>query len=85
MRPAPAALRHLRRRVRHVTSIQLALGSLVLYPLGQALMDARWTASAIVQVAFAWIVGFGRLGLFHRYLSDPSFRVRWLSDASYRM
>ena len=64
---------------------QLALGSLVLYPAGQLLMDDHRTPSVILQVAFAWTISFGLLGAFRRFLSAQSFRVRWLSDASYWM
>ncbi|MEM8745543.1 MAG: acyltransferase family protein [Actinomycetota bacterium] len=64
---------------------QLAVGSLVLFPLGLVLMDDHWTASALVQVAFAWTISFGLLGGFRRFLSAEVHRVRWLSDSSYWM
>ncbi|MEM9608989.1 MAG: acyltransferase family protein [Actinomycetota bacterium] len=65
--------------------VQLAVGSVVLYPVGRALMDDRWSASVMLQVAFAWTLTFGLLGAFRRFLSTESSRIRWLSDASYWM
>ena len=65
--------------------VQLAVASLLLFPVGLALIDDHWEASATVQVAFAWLMSFGLIGLFHRYLSEKNFRVRYLSDASYWM
>jgi peptidoglycan/LPS O-acetylase OafA/YrhL len=38
---------------------------------------------ATVQAAYAWLMSFGCLGIFRRFLSRPSPAIRWLSDASY--
>lgn len=65
--------------------LQLAVGSFVLFPLGRRLMEENWTASAIVQVAFAWTMGFGLLGLFRTLLAQRRAWVNWLSDSSYWM
>ena len=39
--------------------------------------------AAIVQVAFAWLMCFGSMGLFRWIASKERFWVRYLSDASY--
>jgi peptidoglycan/LPS O-acetylase OafA/YrhL len=39
--------------------------------------------SSLLQAAYAWLMSFGCLGIFRRWMSHPSPRVRWLSDASY--
>lgn len=65
--------------------LQLLVGSLVLFPLGQWLMHDNWNASAVVQVAFAWTMSFGLLGLFRTVLNRQRAWVSWLSDASYWM
>lgn len=64
---------------------QLVIGSAVLFPVGLALLGERPSVSAALQVAFAWMISFGLLGMFRRFLSDDRFHVRWLSDASYWM
>ncbi|MFT7474259.1 MAG: glucan biosynthesis protein C [Verrucomicrobiales bacterium] len=64
---------------------QLAIASFVLFPLGRSLMSEHWTASAAVQVAFAWMMSFGLLGAFRSLLNRKSALVAWLSDASYWM
>ena len=66
-------------------AIQLLLASVVLFPLGRILIGDAWFLSSILQVAFAWLMSFGLIGLFLRYLSTPRFAIRWLSDASYWM
>ena len=40
-------------------------------------------AAAVVQVAFAWLMCFGALGLFRWVAAKERFWVRYLSDASY--
>ncbi len=55
-----------------------------MFPAGIALEDL-WAASALLQIAFAWTMSFGLIGLFRRFMSRASFRVRYLSDASYWM
>jgi peptidoglycan/LPS O-acetylase OafA/YrhL len=69
--------------------LKCLLALVVLLPLGlylqnpQGLMD-RAVFSA-VQVVFAWMMIFGLLGLFHRWLSAERPWVRYLSDGSYWM
>lgn len=41
--------------------------------------------SMALEVLAAWLVSFGMIGLFRTRLSEPSYRVRWLSDSSYWM
>ena len=64
---------------------QLAVAVVVLFPVGLVLLEGWWTVSALLQVAFAWTMTFGLIGLFRRFLSRADFRVRYLSDASYWM
>ena len=65
--------------------IQLAVGTVVLFPAGLALLEGLWSASALLQIVFAWTMSFGLIGLFRRFMSGARFRVRYLSDASYWM
>jgi peptidoglycan/LPS O-acetylase OafA/YrhL len=64
---------------------QLLLASLVLFPIGWILIDDAWLVSSLLQVAFAWTMSFGLIGLALHHLSTPRFAVRWISDASYWM
>ncbi|MEM9655568.1 MAG: acyltransferase family protein [Actinomycetota bacterium] len=73
----------------------LVIGAVVVFPaalLLQQQVDADGAlltpvrlAAAVGQVLFCWMLCFGLLGLFNRYLSRPRFRTRYLSDASYWM
>ena len=65
--------------------IQLAVGTVVLFPAGLALLEGLWSASALLQIVFAWTMSFGLIGLFRRFMPGARFRVRYLSDASYWM
>ena len=65
--------------------IQLAVGTVVLFPAGLALLEGLRFASALLQIVFAWTMSFGLIGLFRRFMSGARFRVRYLSDASYWM
>ena len=65
--------------------IQLAVGTVVLFPAGLALLEGLWSASALLQIVFAWTMSFGLIGLFRRFMSGARFRVHYLSDASYWM
>lgn len=38
-----------------------------------------------LEVALAWTVSFAMIGAFRQRMAVPSFRARWLSDASYYM
>ncbi|MEM9465196.1 MAG: acyltransferase family protein [Actinomycetota bacterium] len=50
--------------------------------LGQEFPDRLREPS---EVLLAWMVSFAGIGLFRTRFADPSFRVRWLSDAAYWM
>ena len=43
------------------------------------------TPASLLEVYLAWSVAFGAIGLFRAHVAEPSYRVRWLSDASYWM
>lgn len=63
--------------------LQLAT-SLILF--GLLLGDVvTGTPGQLVEVLLAWVVAFGAIGLFRQHVAQPSYRVRWLSDASYWM
>ena len=66
-------------------AIQLAVAAVVLFPAGIVLIEDAWGASALLQIAFAWTMSFGLIGLFRRFMARRSFRVHYLSDASYWM
>ncbi len=76
-RPAPID------RVGRLWGPQLAT-SLVLFVLldGGNIPD-EWTDHT--EVLLAWMVSFGAIGLFRRHFAEPSYEVRWLSDAAYWM
>ena len=65
--------------------VQLVVSVVVLFPLGLALLEELWAASALVQITFAWTMSFGLIGLFRRFMAQASFRVHYFSDASYWM
>jgi hypothetical protein len=52
------------------------------FPLNSGVRNSQ-LAVATVQAAYAWLMSFGCLGIFRRFLSRPSPAIRWLSDASY--
>ncbi|MYD88101.1 MAG: acyltransferase family protein, partial [Acidobacteria bacterium] len=66
---------------------------LLLLPAGVALLYDEgfeyagapwvWAVAAVVQVAFAWLMCFGSMGLFRWVFARERFWVRYLSDASY--
>jgi peptidoglycan/LPS O-acetylase OafA/YrhL len=61
----------------------LALG-LLAFPFGLATMvGGNRLVGGAAQVAYAWSLSLGLMGLFRRLLSRPSRAVRYLSDASY--
>ena len=60
----------------------LPLALCVLIPLNSGVRNSQ-VAVATVQAAYAWLMSFGCLGIFRRFLSRPSPAIRWLSDASY--
>ena len=79
--------------VRRWWTVFLAPALLLLLPAGVVLLydagfpyagaDWVWSVAAVVQVAFAWLMCFGAMGLFRWVASKERFWVRYLSDASY--
>ena len=63
----------------------LPAGVVLLYDEGFEYAGAPWVwaVAAIVQVAFAWLMCFGSMGLFRWIFARERFWVRYLSDASY--
>jgi peptidoglycan/LPS O-acetylase OafA/YrhL len=64
-----------------LAALVLIIGISVTFDQGQA---ARPLASAL-QVAYAWLMVFGLIGLFRALLSSERHAVRYLSDGSYWM
>ena len=62
--------------------LTLPVALAVLLPLTFVVGDSLMLSS-LLQAAYAWLMSFGCLGIFRRWMSHPSPRVRWLSDASY--
>ena len=68
---------------------------LLVYPLGLAFVyledfpASNWAlgpaVSAALQVAYAWLMCFGLIGLFRCFAAKERFWVRYMSDASYWM
>lgn len=63
-------------------AVMFAAGTYFLYGNSD---EPQLLASAPFQTAFAWLMCFGMLGLFHAIAARESFWVRYLSDASYWM
>ncbi len=63
----------------------LPAGVVLLYDAGFQYAGAQWVrgVAAVVQIAFAWLMCFGSMGLFRWIASKERFWVRYLSDASY--
>ena len=63
----------------------LPVGVVLLYDEGFEYAGAPWVwaVAAVVQVAFAWLMCFGSMGLFRGIFARERFGVRYLSDASY--
>ena len=62
--------------------VWLAVSLLVLFPAAVITLGSRpW--SIMLQPLYAWLMSLGCLGLFERYLAQPSARLRYLSDSSY--
>lgn len=62
--------------------LSLPLALCVLIPLNSSVGNSQLQV-ATVQATYAWLMSFGCLGIFRRFLSRPSPAIRWLSDASY--
>ncbi|TWT81015.1 Glucans biosynthesis protein C [Planctomycetes bacterium CA13] len=60
---------------------------LVLFPIGlstaQHLEGIGRVTNVFVQVAYAWLLSFGLMGVFGRYFPTKSNTMRYLSDSSY--
>jgi peptidoglycan/LPS O-acetylase OafA/YrhL len=79
--------------VRRWWAVALVPSLLLLLPAGVALLYDEgfqyagapwvWGVAAVVQVAFAWLMCFGSMGLFRWIFARERFWVRYLSDASY--
>ena len=63
----------------------LAVALLLAFPAAFALAEDAWPVSAVCQVAYAWLMTIGLVGLFQRVLSRERFWVRYASDAAYWM
>ena len=71
--------------------VSLPLSLFVIFPAGAALAYAGvhnlepWqrALSVLLQASYAWLMIFGLMGLFRRFLSGENRRLRYLSDASY--
>ncbi|QDV82164.1 acyltransferase family protein [Planctomycetes bacterium TBK1r] len=68
-------------------AITLPFAALVLLPIGLATSQMSEgigrSVSVFVQATFVWLVSFGMMGIFRRYLSSESKAMRYLSDSSY--
>ena len=79
--------------VRRWWAVAIAPSLLLLLPVGVVLLYDEgfeyagapwvWAVAAVVQVAFAWLMCFGSMGLFRWFFARERFGVRYLSDASY--
>lgn len=76
--------------------LPLAIGLLVILPLGLALIGgwsgpgeftisplSRRALSVFAQAAYPWLITFGLMGLFRRYCPAENATMRYLSDSAY--
>ncbi len=76
--------------------LSLPISLLILFPLGSQLtvgefgfgadaIPEQWQRplSVLLQVSYAWLMTFGCMGLFRRFMSQESPTMRYLSDSSY--
>ena len=56
--------------------------AVLLFPAGIVLIEDAWGTSALLQVAFAWTMSFGLIGLFRRFMARRSLRVHAADQAS---
>jgi hypothetical protein len=61
----------------------LLVSNLVLLPIGLATMQSHPLISGVIQVAFAWSMTFGLIGLLNRYLKHENRTLRYLADSAY--
>ncbi|MEM0926278.1 MAG: glucan biosynthesis protein, partial [Planctomycetota bacterium] len=59
----------------------------IIFPLGISLQGSSEPVQrglyVLAQVFYAWLVSFGLIGLFHRFLSENRLWIRYVSDSSY--
>jgi hypothetical protein len=60
----------------------LAVSLVLLFPAARLTTTIR-PVTGILQVLYTWGMSFGLIGLFRRYLSRESPRIRYISDSSY--
>lgn len=70
-------------RLGHRYALLLLVANLALLPLGFATMQTHPERSEGIQVAFAWLMTFGLIGLLNRYLEHEKRTIRYLSDSAY--
>ena len=63
--------------------VLVGVASLLLFPAGLAMMKSLPLGSGLAQVLFAWLMCFGCLGLFRRYLDRENPSIRYLADSAY--
>ena len=63
--------------------VLLGTASLVLLPVGLATLRSLPLVSGVAQVAFAWCMCFGLIGLLYRHVRHESPSLRYLSDSAY--
>lgn len=61
----------------------LGASLLLLFPAAWITMLTSRPATGVLQVLYTWGMSFGLIGLFRRYLSQESPRIRYVSDSSY--
>ena len=61
----------------------LILAHVVFMPLGAVTLQSHPLISGAAQVAFAWSMTFGLVGLLNRYLKHENRTIRYLSDSAY--
>ena len=64
-------------------ALLLLVANLAFLPLGFATMQTYPVLSGVIQVAFAWSMTFGLIGLLNRYLKHENRTIRYLSDSAY--
>ncbi|MEM9455325.1 MAG: acyltransferase family protein [Myxococcota bacterium] len=74
-------------RISQEWRLALPLGVLLVLPLGLWLDSTPerddWVLYCVLQVTYAWLMIFGSMGLFRRYLGRERNAMRYTSDASY--
>jgi hypothetical protein len=63
--------------------VLVGVASLLLFPAGLAMMKTHPLGAGLAQVLFAWLMCFGCLGLFRRYLDRENPSIRYLADSAY--